>query len=209
MMGEACVWVRSTVPVAPGVYQRKRTHRLTGEIVFSPGWWVRVQVNGTRRDHKCATEAEAIEARASMQESVVADSDAELAAWLDRYTVLSPDGMVSRKDFCVSYNAAAEAGRPAMTTKAFYAAVRRLRPTVKSAQRGTRGDEKYVLLGLTMKEAVEGVSDIQMMASEARASMRVARRDMERLMERLEWPEDEAFSRAIDACVQIEEACTR
>jgi putative DNA primase/helicase len=75
-----------------------------------------------------------------------------LAAWLDRFTTLSPDGMVSRKDLAISYNAAAEtAGRPLMTSKAFCAAVRRLRPTVKDAQRTLHGDVKDVFLGLGLR----------------------------------------------------------
>lgn len=75
-----------------------------------------------------------------------------LAAWLDRFTVLSPDGMVSRKDLAISYNAAADvAGRPLMTAKAFCAAVRRLRPTVKDAQRSIHGGVKDVFLGLELR----------------------------------------------------------
>lgn len=72
-----------------------------------------------------------------------------LAAWLDRFTVLSPDGMASRKDLGIAYNAAADAaGRPLMSPKAFCAAVRRLRPTVKDGQRKLGGEMKDVFLGL-------------------------------------------------------------
>jgi putative DNA primase/helicase len=72
-----------------------------------------------------------------------------LAAWLDRFTVLSPEGMVSRKDLAISYNAAADlAGRPLMTAKAFCAAVRRLRPTIKDGQRKVGGEVKDMFLGL-------------------------------------------------------------
>ena len=72
-----------------------------------------------------------------------------LAAWLDRFTVLSPDGMVSKKDLAISYNAASEtANRPSMTSKAFLAAVRRLRPTIKDGQRRISGEVKDVFLGL-------------------------------------------------------------
>jgi P4 family phage/plasmid primase-like protien len=74
-----------------------------------------------------------------------------LGAWLDRFTVLSPEGMVSRKDLAISYNAAADsAGRPLMTSKAFCTAVRRLRPTIKDAQRKVGGEVKDVFLGLAM-----------------------------------------------------------
>ena len=74
-----------------------------------------------------------------------------LAAWLDRFTVLSPKGMVSRKDLAISYNAAPDAaGRPLMTPKAFCAAVRRLRPTLKEGQRTMGGEVKDVFLGLSL-----------------------------------------------------------
>jgi phage/plasmid-associated DNA primase len=75
-----------------------------------------------------------------------------LAAWLDRCTVLSPDGLVTRKDLAIMYNAAADtAGRPPMTSKAFCAAVRRLRPVLKDAQRTVCGEVKDVFLGLTVR----------------------------------------------------------
>ena len=75
-----------------------------------------------------------------------------LAAWLDRCTVVNSDGLVTRKDLTIVYNATAEAtGRPPMTSKAFCAAVRRLRPTVKDAQRTIRGEVKDVFLGLTLR----------------------------------------------------------
>ena len=74
-----------------------------------------------------------------------------LAAWLDRFTLLSAEGVVSRKDLAISYNAAAEAvGRPPMTPKAFCAAVRRLRPTLKDGQRKMGGEMKDVFLGLSL-----------------------------------------------------------
>jgi P4 family phage/plasmid primase-like protien len=72
-----------------------------------------------------------------------------LAAWLDRCTVLSPERMVSRKDLLISYNAQAEAsGRPALTSKAFCQAIRRLRPTIEEAQRTVCGAMQWVFLGL-------------------------------------------------------------
>lgn len=75
-----------------------------------------------------------------------------LAAWLDRFTVLSPDGLVTRKDLAISYNAASDAaGRPPTTQKAFCAAVRRLCPTVKEAQRTVCGEVKHVFLGLGLR----------------------------------------------------------
>lgn len=77
-----------------------------------------------------------------------------LAAWLDRFTVLRSDGLVSKKDLGIAYNAAAEAAsRPHMTPKAFCAAVRRLRPTIEDGQRGPRGDVKDVFIGLALATA--------------------------------------------------------
>ena len=83
-----------------------------------------------------------------------------LAAWLDRFTVLSPDGMVSRKDLGISYNAASEkATRPLMTAKAFCAAVRRLRPALTEAQRRVNGEVRDVFLGIELKgQHAQGVS---------------------------------------------------
>jgi putative DNA primase/helicase len=74
-----------------------------------------------------------------------------VAAWLDRFTVLSPEGVASKKDLGISYNAASEAAsRPLMSAKFFYAAVRRLRPTIKEGQRTLGGEVKDVFLGLAM-----------------------------------------------------------
>ena len=74
-----------------------------------------------------------------------------LAAWLDRCTVLSPEGMVTRKDLAILYNAASDAtGRPLTSPKAFCAAVRRLRPTLKDGQRKIDGEVKDVFLGLSL-----------------------------------------------------------
>jgi putative DNA primase/helicase len=75
-----------------------------------------------------------------------------LAAWLDRCTVMNPEGQVTRKDLTIVYNAASEAaGRPPMTSKAFCAAVRRLRPTIQDKQRKVGGEMKDVFLGLTLR----------------------------------------------------------
>lgn len=80
-----------------------------------------------------------------------------LAAWLDRFTVIRPEGMVSRKDLAISYNAASEAaGRPVMTPKSFCAAVRRLRPTLKDGQRKISGEMKDVFLGLAFIAQSDG-----------------------------------------------------
>lgn len=74
-----------------------------------------------------------------------------LAAWLDRHTALSPDAMVTKKDLLIRFNAAGQTGgRPNMSAKAFYAAVKRLRPTVTEAQRRVNGDLQWVFLGLKL-----------------------------------------------------------
>lgn len=74
-----------------------------------------------------------------------------LAAWVDRYTVLTPEGMVTKKDLFLAYNGAAEvAGRPPISPKALYAGVKRLRPTIQEAQRSVRGSVHWVFLGLEL-----------------------------------------------------------
>ena len=75
-----------------------------------------------------------------------------LAAWLDRHTVLAPDHMVTKKDMLIAFNGMAEAGgRPAMSPKAFYAGVKRLRPTIREAQRTVREGVKDVFLGIGLR----------------------------------------------------------
>jgi hypothetical protein len=74
-----------------------------------------------------------------------------LAAWLDRHTGLAPDDMVTKKDLLIVFNGMAEAGgRPPMSPKAFYAGVKRLRPTIREAQRTVRESVKDVFLGIRL-----------------------------------------------------------
>jgi P4 family phage/plasmid primase-like protien len=74
-----------------------------------------------------------------------------LAAWLDRFTALTPDRMVTKKDLLIAYNGVAEvSGRPPMSPKAFYGGVKRLRPTIREAQRTVRGGVQWVFLGLEL-----------------------------------------------------------
>ena len=78
-----------------------------------------------------------------------------VGAWLDQFTEADPADMVSKKDLTIVYNAAAKAnGRPAMSAKAFYSAVRRLRPTVQETQRMICGSVQAVFLGLRLKDAI-------------------------------------------------------
>ena len=77
-----------------------------------------------------------------------------LAAWLDHHTSLAPERMVTKKDLLIAFNGKAEAsGRPPMTPKAFYAGVKRLRPTIREAQRTVREGVKDVFLGITLGES--------------------------------------------------------
>ena len=77
-----------------------------------------------------------------------------VSASLDQITEVNPTGMVSKKDLTIVYNAAAKAdGRPAMSAKAFYSAVRRLRPTVQEVQRTVSGSVQWMFLGLRLKDA--------------------------------------------------------
>ena len=82
-----------------------------------------------------------------------------LAAWLDRYTALTPDRMVTKKDLLIAYNGVAESsGRPPMSTKAFYGGVKRLRPTIREAQRTVRGGVQWVFLGLELANPSSQIS---------------------------------------------------
>lgn len=75
-----------------------------------------------------------------------------LAAWVDRFTVLAVDKLVTKKDLLIAYNGQAEtSGRPPMTPKSFYAGVKRLRPTLTEAQRTVCGEVKHVFLGLGLR----------------------------------------------------------
>jgi P4 family phage/plasmid primase-like protien len=76
-----------------------------------------------------------------------------VAAWLDRHTLLASDTMVTKKDLLIAFNGMAEAGgRPPTSPKAFYAGVKRLRPTIKEAQRTVREGVKDVFLGIALRE---------------------------------------------------------
>jgi P4 family phage/plasmid primase-like protien len=75
-----------------------------------------------------------------------------LAAWVDRFTTLSPDTMVTKKDLLISYNRVAESSaRPLMSPKAFYQGVKRLRPGLTEAQRRIHGAVRDVFLGIALK----------------------------------------------------------
>ena len=77
-----------------------------------------------------------------------------IAAWLDKFTVVALDSMVSRKDLGIAYNAFAEAnGSRVVSAKTFYLAARRLRPTIQEAQRTICGSIQMAFLGVRLKVA--------------------------------------------------------
>jgi putative DNA primase/helicase len=97
-----------------------------------------------------------------------------LAAWLDQYTVLASEDVVSKKDLCIAYNAHAEgAARPVMSAKSFCTAVRRLRPTVKEAQRSIHGSVQWVFLGLGMGPSRSSSLDSRHSRHSSQISLRV------------------------------------
>ena len=88
-----------------------------------------------------------------------------LAVWIDRHTTLDPSGVVTKKDLFLSYSAeSAESGRPIAPARTFYAAIKRLRPTLQEAQRRVNGNPRDVFVGLSFREntgeTVRGVSSV-------------------------------------------------
>ncbi len=102
-----------------------------------------------------------------------------LAAWLERFTRLAPDKMVTTKDLLIAYNAASEeSGRPPMSQKAFSSEMKRLRPTVLKAQRTVRGEMKWVFLGL--EHAGSSSQDSHHSQDSSQISLEVNEREEER-----------------------------
>lgn len=76
-----------------------------------------------------------------------------LAVWIDRHTVLDPSGIVTKKDLFLSYSAESEvAGRPVAPARTFYAAMKRLRPTLQETMRRVNGNPRDVFVGLSFRE---------------------------------------------------------
>ena len=72
-----------------------------------------------------------------------------LATWLDRTTVMAPQGFLTKKDLLIKYNAwSEEQGRPPITAHAFTKAIRRLQPGLKEVQKTVRGNVERGFLGL-------------------------------------------------------------
>lgn len=85
-----------------------------------------------------------------------------LAVWVDRHTILDPNGIVTKQDVSVKYSAAsADAGRPPVSSRTLYAAVKRLRPTIQETMRRVNGNPREVFLGIRFREnASEPVSSV-------------------------------------------------
>ena len=76
-----------------------------------------------------------------------------LSVWLDRVTVSSPDAMVPREVLRRAYaTECLRTGTPPMTSKAFMAAVRQLRPTTVEAKRIVAGERVWCWLGLGLAQ---------------------------------------------------------
>ena len=75
-----------------------------------------------------------------------------LAVWLDHATVERPEAVVAKGDLLAAYNLESQRNGRAMTTSnAFGRAVRRLRPTIKEAQRTVRSRLTWVFVGIGLK----------------------------------------------------------
>ncbi|MEQ1844877.1 MAG: phage/plasmid primase, P4 family [Nitrospira sp.] len=99
-------------------------------------------------------------ARAEFQEATD-----PLAVWLDRYTVLDPNGIVTKTDLSLMYSAESEkVGRPVVPARTLYAAIKRLRPVLQETMRRVNGNPRDVFVGLSFREntseTVRGVSDV-------------------------------------------------
>lgn len=78
-----------------------------------------------------------------------------LAVWIDRNTILDPSGVITKKDLFLKYSAESEeAGRPIAPARTFYAAVKRLRPTLQETMRRVNGSPRDVFVGLSFRESV-------------------------------------------------------
>ncbi len=77
-----------------------------------------------------------------------------LSVWLDRNTTTRPEAMVARDELMKKYAEACEsAGRPTLSRKAFYQAIRRARPEVEEKQRTWGGQSNTrVWVGLGLRE---------------------------------------------------------
>jgi putative DNA primase/helicase len=81
-----------------------------------------------------------------------------LAVWIDRHTILTSSGVVTKKDLLLRYSAESEAaGRPIAPARTFYAAVKRLRPTIQETMRRVNGNPRDVFVGLGFRQNEEEI----------------------------------------------------
>lgn len=109
-----------------------------------------------------------------------------LAAWLDRFTTLNPQGITSKKDLHITYAAYADAnGRPPMSAKSFYAGVKRLRPAITEAQRRVHGEVRHVVLGIELRS--QTASEVSPLSPDSPHSFQISLecKEIERNTERL------------------------
>jgi P4 family phage/plasmid primase-like protien len=77
-----------------------------------------------------------------------------LSVWLDSQTLEEPNMLVTKRDLMVAFGRHSdEIGRPPMTSQAFGAAFRKLRPDVSEGQRTVHGKVQWCWLGIGLKEA--------------------------------------------------------
>ena len=75
-----------------------------------------------------------------------------VAAWIDTGTVETSDGWVTKEDLLEAHNRAAEeSGRPTLTATAFGRTFKRLRPSIREAQRTIKQKTRWVYLGLDLR----------------------------------------------------------
>ncbi len=79
-----------------------------------------------------------------------------IIAWIDANTVADPRGFALKRELIDECNRdAVRDGRPKVTDKAFGEAMRRARPTVRSAQRRQHSEVKEIYAGLRMTDRTE------------------------------------------------------
>jgi putative DNA primase/helicase len=107
-----------------------------------------------------------------------------LAAWLDRFTTLNPQGITSKKDLHITYGAHADAnGRPPLSPKSFYAGVKRLRPGLTEAQRRVHGEVRDVFLGIELKS--HNASEVSALSADSAHSSQISLESTEEREERV------------------------
>lgn len=84
-----------------------------------------------------------------------------LAVWLDRKTEEEPSAYVPKGELVREYNKDCDThNRPWLTGKAFYSAVRRLRPNIGEAQRVVDGRVVWVWTGLRFRSSLDSLDSL-------------------------------------------------